>query len=250
VSVLIDGYDLSQLGLVDADIPEIRDGVDREWPLGTVPGHGPVHLSRYGRVRERRITITGTVSATTHAIVLANLDELKRRIAGRDVEIVISDELTRYLTGRAEAPRLPTMGPYLVQRATFLRWGFLCSDPYAYEATETTINFTAGAQDLPMGSAPVRPRLRLLNSVDPIVIYRDSAGNEQGRIEFTGTLTGELIVDRAGISLDGANSADALTGGDFLLFEPQHGTDANPATIELSSGSAGTAQVIYRRAWS
>jgi hypothetical protein len=127
---------------------------------------------------------------------------------------------------------------------------FVCADPHTYETTETTVTFTAGVQDLPMGSAPVRPTLRLVDSVDPVVVYRDSAGNEQGRIEITGTLTGELIADRTGISLDGANSADALTGGDFLHFEPQHGSAAAPATIELLSGSAVTAQVIYRRAWS
>jgi hypothetical protein len=251
VSVRIDGVDLSTLGLITADVPELRDGVERDYPLGKVPGRGAVHLSRRGQPRERRITVVGAIAAADHATVLTAMDSLKRRVGAREVQIVVADALTRYFTGRPESIRLPTIAPTLSQRMVHVRWTWVCTDPLAYDTTPQSVAFGAATQ-MPLGSAPSRPVLTLsVPAGDVAVIYRDSGGTERGRIELVDVSGAELVIDCDDqvITFDDESGAELLSGGDFLELDPLDGAEGGPyPTLEVV-GTVTAAVAVYRRAW-
>lgn len=251
MSVLIDGIDMRTLGVRDSDIPELRDGLEVGYPTGSVPGRGAVHLSRRGLPRERRITIVGWIAQEDHAAALAALDSVKRRLARREVQIVVADQVARYIHGVPESIRFPTIAPYQIQHGTHIRWTFLCVDPLFYAVAADSVAFGAATQ-IPLGSAPSLPVLTLTNpSGDIAVIYRSSAGLELARIEFSDVSGSELVIDcdNQVITIDDENGAGLLSGGDFFALDPLHGSEGGPyPTLEVSGATSGTA--TYRRAWS
>lgn len=261
-AVTIDDIDLSTLGLLTANIPELRDGVDTDFPTGRVPGRaGVVHLSRKGQPRERRITVEGTIISTTHALVLEALDDLKYRCSRRESEIIFGDQDARYFTGILESAKNPVVTPMQAQTKIGFRYTFLCADPYAYSTSTVTLNIgTSGQQKeiTGLGTAPSLPTFTVDGDLDTLnLIYLSSTGVEQGRMEFEADdgygWNGELVVDCANqiITLDDADASDLLAGGDFLAFDPIDGTSTIGPRIraQWAGSTPSTVSVTYRPAY-
>jgi phage-related protein len=261
----IDGTDVSSFGLRIADAPGTRAGLIRDHALAYMPGRdGALYMGAdaQGQARERRIVLASDLnvahSSTAHATLLTQLDELKWRIARRDVQIVFGDQDTRYYTGRIERPDANHLAPVHTQRIVLLPLTFLCGDPLAYAVTQTTVTFTSAAAQCPLWTGLVYPLINVVGPVGPDfdIIYRDSGGTEQGRTQITGSVpSGQtLAIDCANqiITLDGADANDMLvdsTSSDFITLDPKHGTTVAGAfpTLEITK-TPNSAQAIYRRA--
>lgn len=258
-AVTVDGVNLASLGLLTANVPELRDGVDTDFPTGRVPGRaGVVHLSSRGQPRERRFTIEGTIRANSHALVLDALDDLKWRCARQEVEVVFGDATTRYFTGILESAKNPVITPLQSQTRIGFRWTFLCADPYAYSTTETTLNFLSGTTTVTgLGTAPSFPVITIDGDITTLtLLYQTSAGIERGRMELEAEdgygWDGELVIDCANqiITVDDEDASDLLAGGDFFSFDPIDGTSSvGPRIGWTRSGTATVMSAVYRAAW-
>lgn len=262
----IDGTDVSSFNLRISDAPGSRAGLNRDHSLAYVPGRdGALYLGAdaQGQARERRLILSGDLdipygTSSAHTALLAVLDELKWRIARRDVQIVFGDETARYFTARIERPDANHVHPLHSQRVLLIQLGFLCADPYAYAVTETTVTFTSSAAQCPLWTGLVYPLVNIVGPVGPDfdIIYRDSGGTERGRTQIVGSVpSGQtLAIDSYNqlITLDGADAADMLvdsTTSDFIVLDPTHGATVVGAfpTLETTK-TPNSAQAIYRRA--
>lgn len=256
--VKIAGIDLSTLGVLEAEIPALDDGLDYDHQLLHVPGRdGRVRAGVDSPSREKRIEIVGAVSWQTHASVLAALDELKWRIEDREVPITVVDRLTRELTGTSESMRYPPIRPQVAQRMLHFRWTFLAPEPLWYETTETVVNFLAGAAQAPLGSARARPVITIVGPVtNPRVTYRDSAGVIRGEMLLNVVLAAgaTLVVDTDArtITTDGKDAHGILDDStEFLVLDHRHyaAVGGPYPTLAISPSGAVSAVARYKRTW-
>ena len=201
------------------------------------------------------------MTAATAASLRVNLNHLKARIGATGTEILVRfpddatlefEALMAQISVVGQAPQFIGVNPWyevLIQVS--------CYQPFARTTTDNTPTFNATADDMPMGTAPTFPVLQMGPCTNPVIIYRDSGGTEQGRMEF-GALTvaggDTLDIDMEKktivhtISSTPQDDRSELTLGNYFALDPKHGVFATSTwpTLEVQSGT-GTA--TYRRKW-
>ncbi len=249
--MIVDGFDLRTLGF-ESDAPAgWRDVPPSRLQAIAIPGRAGVSaIADRPQVEARALSLSGIQSASNAATLLTQFDQLKRRLSRREVQVVFPDRSDRFFRARLESISASAIRPAFTQRAHHLRILLVCEDPRAHQTTESALAFGA-ATAMPLGDAPVRPVLAIASPSNPVIIYRDAAGLERGRMELTISSASAVTIDCDRLRIvDNAGDPrpEALTGGDFLELDP---ADANAAgtswpTLEVTGG-AGTA--TYRRAW-
>jgi phage-related protein len=110
---------------------------------------------------------------------------------------------------------------------------------------------------IPLGTAVSAPLIRVLGAAtNPVITYRDKSGAVRQSMTLTITLAAtdyleidcELFTITKYVSGVASNGITLLTAGDFIALDPQDGDYANGVwpTLEISAGSA---EVLYRKAW-
>ena len=259
----IDGTDVSGFNMRIADALGTRAGLNRDHALAYMAGRdGAIYTGAdaEGQSRERRIIVAGDLdidygTAAAHTALLTAIDELKWRIARRDVQIVFGDQDTRYYLARIERPDAEHVFPTHSQRILIVRLGFVCADPRSFAVTQSTVTFTSSSAQCPLWTGVVRPLINVVGPVGPDfdIIYRDSGGTEQGRLSIVGSVpSGQTLAidcDNQIITLDGADANEMLLGSsDYVKLDPNHGTTVSGPfpTLEISK-TPNSAQAIYRR---
>lgn len=258
--VYVDGFDTGTLGLIVRGVTGWQNMAQHTPETARVPYlTGMTVLAAKETVSPLDLSVQGYMTGATDTALRAALDELKARLhTGADVALRFVDIATREFPVRVlgvdvvgQPPQFIAVNPYydVTIRAA-------CYDPYLRETTDSTPTFNATADAMALGTAKSFPVLRIDGvATNPVVIYRDSGGTEQARMEF-GAYTiasGDYLeIDMRkrtivqSISSTITDARDELTGGNYFALDPQHGvwwTSAWP-TLEVQSG-AGTA--TYRR---
>lgn len=258
----VDGFDTGTLGLIVQGVEGWQSTPKHTWPVVTVPNvPGQVVTTRPATILPRDIMVRGMMTGATAAALRANVDELKARIGATGTEILVRfpDDTAREFEARmsqisvvGRAPQFIGVNPWyevLIQVS--------CFQPFARTTTENTPTFNATPDPMAMGTAPTFPVLQMGPCTNPVIIYKDSGGTEQGRMEF-GSLTvaggDTLDIDMEKktiihtISSTPQDDRGELTAGNYFALDPKHGVFATSSwpTLEVQSGT-GTA--TYRRKW-
>lgn len=180
-------------------------------------------------------------------------DSLQRQLMGEDLRITLEGSEEREYVGICTRIEYTPIPPVLAQTVHRVQLNFECRDPFAYTVTDTVLSVGASPVSLPLGTAPVRPRLRIGGVSNPVVIYRNGAGTEMSRFTLSGTFaTGTpLIINSATSTLTlegGSPAAQFYVSGSFPRLDPEHAVGGTMPTL-LISPSPSLGEVRYRRAW-
>jgi len=253
-TLIVDEFDLGEIGFIGND--EIRDtfgAPQREWNSSNI--HGRVRsilVAPRPKYKERTAIVNGTVLADDRITLDAALDELKYRLYKPEIGIRFSHDETREYIARCDQISVDYLTPALVQRAAEVGMRFIVLDPRMRAISDTVVGFTT-ATAIPLGTALTRGVIRITGGTNPIVVYKNYAGTEIARMEFTwsGTwidvdLYEQTIVDNAA-----ANQATALTGGDFFDTDPVDGdfTASQWPTLEIASGGSSGSYTYRKMYW-
>lgn len=255
-SILVNGYDLAGLGFHAPQIDSHLAAPGRSYAISEIPERDDaLLLSEGGTPQARRIQVNGWLQAPDRATLRLYADRFKGRLRGGALEVIFPDEPGRFIRGRAEQVTLPPIPPVFSQRAIYANFALVCPDPHYYDLTTQTVAIGAGAAQIALGSAPVRPIITLTSGTGPVIIYRDAAGVARARMDFTGTSIGtgaSLVIDTHRMTIRtgaGVNMANALISPSrWIVLDPYHA--AGPAgpwpTVEVTNGAG---EIRYRRAW-
>jgi phage-related protein len=240
-------------GFVLESAPAWLDSPPYDTPAAQVLKRGGLRVLDNPRAGARQLTIRGTIRGTTAADARTKADAFKLALSKRiGAKFVFDDILTRYVMARLQSFRIPPYGPSMLQKDLSVEASFLAHDPYSYETSTVgpvTLDGTSGAHQT-LGTGPSRPVITLTGAqTNPTLNLWDTTSLiSLGTMQFTLTMiAGDVLVidcDAKTVKLNGVNRLDALTGGDFLVFDPL--TDASPS-IQLLGGGAGT--YTYRKSW-
>lgn len=182
--------------------------------------------------------------------------------AGR-VRLWVDDGITGpvQIEGRLRALAILPFGPSLSPLASRATIALVCDDePYWRDVEPTTraLAVAATRYNLPLGTAPSSPVIRIMGSAtNPTVTYRDAGGAAVRTLGFTVSLasTDYLDIDmrRGRIQKVASgvvtNGIALLTSGQFpWALDPQDGERETAAwpTLEVSTG---TGEVLFWRQW-
>lgn len=270
-SLILDGFDLSALGLVVTDPEGFRSPTERE--LETARGAGrrasAVVSVNGGRTKPRVLEVGVAVEATSHA----ELRTFRREIVWRfrvpgDRELQFTDDETGHYLGQLLGADLPMVEPALVDADPVIQDGevrFLCADPFFRADADTQVALSATFQDLPLWDARVEDAVVRIDGAatpvtDPSVEYADKDSVVQKTLAFkSGSVSlgaGQFLdVDFGTMQVTdstGANRRDDLVEDtDHPIFlDPHDGDHPNglfPKMRLQAASGAPTGQVTYRR---
>jgi predicted phage tail component-like protein len=257
MSILVDGIDLAEFGFTATRTDGLYNGPERTRETAEAPGLDAAQLlTPEGTLKPRRIVVEGVQSAPTRAGLLSIRDRLLGWLSHGELEIATRDQPDRGYRGRLERADPAPIAPHFASRGA--RFGFvvLCPDPHAYDAEPTELLTGAGGIEIPLGTGPVRPLLRLAGPAEaPAIVYRDARGEERARLTLPGTTLGaghwiDLDCHRMTARDHAGNNAAAALGDDsrWIRLDPYDaaGPEGPWPTIEAT---AGALTLTYRRAW-
>lgn len=249
-TLIVDGTDFQTIGFIGDRFPAAFDAAGRNFQEAQAHGRiGRVLTTVKPDVSSRSFTINGHIVASDAATADSNLHEIKYRLYNDSVLLRFSRDETLEYRARCVAIRASPLQPEMTQRAYDCSLQFLLIDPRTYAVSDSVVAFTT-ATDMPLGTAPTEPIIRLSGGTNPILIYRDSTGTEVARMEFTwsGTyididMDRKTVIDNAA-----ANQVSTLTTGEFFSLDPYDGDypTSDWPTLEVNSGSGSA---TYRKAY-
>ena len=256
-AILINGVELGTLGF---KVREAR-GI---WNTPVASSEGTPIPHRAGqlvppadtvKIASRTIDIIGWLRGTSRADFLTKLDVLKALLIG-PLTVRRAEDDTREHRARLLSLTMTETGPVFLQRTQELVLSLWCDDPYAYDASDQTVNFGA-ATAVPLGTAPSTGVITITGAaVDPVITLKDPSGTVLETMGFTRTLgAGDtLAIDLeqflVTLTVGGVDSNDiaALTSGTFFTLDPRD-ADVYAGDYPTLEVSAGTGQLVYRRAY-
>lgn len=256
--LLVNGFDLSNLGFRVSQINGTRGGVANAPKSRKIPGRaGLLRTSLAVEMATRTIIVNGTVTGTTIDDLNLKLDAIKFRLtAGWMLEVTPGDLLDSYFVCLpVQIDELDWPVGQVIPKAD-VQFRFECFDPYRYSTNLQMINLSVIPQPVPLGSAPSAPIVQIGNVTNPVVTFRNLLGGTTKTMGFTITLasTDWLEVDCNTMLISkyvaGVKSSvpTVLTSGNFIILDPSEGDGANNQwpTIEVTGG---VGVMIYKKAW-
>jgi hypothetical protein len=256
-AISINGVDLGTLGFKVREARGIwntpvasSEGTPIPWRAGQlVPPPESV------KVASKTIDIVGFLVGTSRADFLTKLDVLKALLIGPLV-VTRAEDPTREYRARLLSVTMTEVGPVFLQTKQELLLSLWCDDPYAYDASDQTVSFTA-ATDVPLGTAPSAGVIVITGAAaNPVITLKDPSGTVLETMGFTRTLgSGDTLtidLDRFLVTrtVSGVDTDDiaALSSGSFFNFDPRL-ADAYASDWPTLEVSAGSGVLTYRRAY-
>lgn len=225
----------------------------RRIPTAPILGReGHVELTDEATSGPRILTFDAVQVGDTVSDLTTKLEALKRLALNGLVRIRTGDYADREYLGRG-AIDVGLIGPWLSTQAHTLRLEFTCADPLARGLSDLVVDFTGGATQVPLGTAPSKPVLRVGNVTNPTITYRNAAAGLISQMRLTITLGGAEWVDidcenQTIVDDQGANQVGTLNVADnFISLNPYDATDVDGPwpTLEVSGGTL--ADCTYRK---
>ena len=278
--MIIDGTDLETIGLIVDDRGRSKSGARAKLAIGQAPFAFRRFIIGRAALLSKRITLRAAVvtdnqlsRAAGRTQLATRLDNLKWRLRP-DV-----DHILRWTDDEAPLREWLVQTDVVEQRDFIPGWVtphqridliLTAEDPRARARVVTTRSDPGATPRLvefpSIGNAPMPAIITIVgnagaNLTTPSLNYRDSANLILTTLTFTGTpLTGTdtLVVnlETFGVTLNGANAVDDITG-DFFEIDPDDGdflsglaADHPDITLTAVSGTADTFDVAFReRYW-
>lgn len=258
-ALYLNDLDLGSLGFVVQSIDGLRDGLSLKWSSTALPGRaGALVLDGRPSSTPRQIVIHGTLRGGTLAGLMSALGQLQGVLRGGAIELRAVDTTDRMLLCRVRDRSTVGTFPQLTSPDAQVVLSLEAADPYWYSRQPVLANGGAAVRvTCPLGSMPSAPVTQILGAAtNPVLTYRNSAGDSQGTMGFTVTLasTDYLEIDHhhrritkyaSGVASDGTA---LLTSGDWVTLLPEDG-DAVLGVWPTLETSAGSLTVCYRKAW-
>ena len=264
-ALFVNDFDTSSLGLVVTGVDGWRDAPatrDRTTQLPTRVG--AVILAPEAETAPRQLVIDGVIDPTAAgkagslANVRAAINELQALIYRGTIEVRFADEPDVFVLARGEQAQLIATPPQFMNPKSRVQIRLFCPDPLRYDRNGSVVGFGVSPRaGVPLGTAVSAPVIRVMGAAtNPVITYRDKSGVVRMTMGFTVTLAAtdyleidcELFTIKKFASGVETNGITLLTSGDFIALDPQDGDYANAVwpTLEVSAGSG---EVLYRRAW-
>lgn len=246
-TLIVDGVSMALYGLVMEDVTNHLSGIPVKWELSPLPGRfGKKKLATRGEIQEVQMIVSGHVGADTRALLGTNMDSLKQAMEGKELNVSFSDREDRQrMKVLLTNPDALTIPPALVQPWCAIKLGFTSPDARWHDVTETTVDFTNGAQPIVLGNVVSYGVITITGPVvAPNIAYGDLIMNFPTLSLGTGKL---LVIDcwDMTITVDGLAGAHYLSDdSDFIQYDP----GAGAASISINPVPA-LAQSVHRRAW-
>ena len=259
--ITVNGLDLSSIGMYIAFAPEVFGGPMMSNPSLDILGRAGSLQAPPSKMAPRVLTLTGSIdpSARTVAALQAAVQQAKDVFYAGNLTLATTDTAgtVRQIGCRVRSfdakPRLDKQHWQSAQVAD-VTVKVLCDDPTWRDVQPYYVGCPTAATRyaLPLGTAPTNAIINVMGAAtNPIVTYRNAAGDIVWQLTFTITLAATndwLKIDtakgRLTKSLSGTvtSAYDVLTSGqtDFPRpFDPQDGdvTTTQWPTLEISSGS-------------
>lgn len=264
----VNDFDLTRIGFAVTDvIDRHRAGLSFPDRTTALPGRvGTVALAREFESMPRRIRVEGTQISTSSQQLVADVDELKRRVfMGGNIEVRFSDEPTRMFLARCDDVSVTPVSPSLrlsgkaMHRVSI---SLLCQDPLGYDVSGTIVAFSTVKGECPVGTAPSLPTIRIFGPSTGsgfVLTYRDHAGNSEHTMTLSGAAavmssTENIQIDCELATIthsDGTNLLSVMsTGSVFFSLDPQDaaGSTGPYPTVEINAAGV-SGDILYRRAW-
>ena len=257
-SLLVNGYDMAQLGLVVGTWPGFLDSPQRRLELATLWGRDGAALSTTeARSDVREVQVNGVVIQGSVAATREAWNNIKQRLDQGLIEVVFGDEPTlRFHTYCMRASMI------ISQQQMFAPGGqvdirLLALNPYRESIEPSIASLSQAPRAITTGTGPSTGVIQLRDATDPLVTYRDHGGRIRAQIALQGVIATDEYVDinmqTAGIThVDASgvrtNAIAMFSAGEFFAVDARHANpeyDAYP-TLEVSSG---TGVFLYRRTW-
>jgi phage-related protein len=263
-AMYVNDFDTSSLGLIVTSVDGWRDAPSTRDRTTQLPTRvGAVILAPEAETAPRVTTIDGVIdpSHAGKALTLANLraaiSELQDRLYRGTIEVRFSDEPDIFVLARCEQGNLIATPPQFMNPKSRVQIRMLCPDPLRYSRFASLVDVNSIRTGIPLGTAVSAPLIRVLGAAtNPVITYRDKSGAVRQSMTLTITLAAtdyleidcELFTITKYVSGVASNGITLLTAGDFIALDPQDGDYANGVwpTLEISAGSA---EVLYRKAW-
>lgn len=255
----------TQYGFDLVEAPDLLSMGDHDYQTAPVVQRSGVLLSTARpTVQPRTMRLTGFITGTTLTDARTKLNTLRAAIGTVPCTIATAWDTTKNFYGvlqsSAAGPNASYWDKYLAVELEFLLF-----DPYGYDTTISTVNFTTSATDIPLGTAPskgnriVETKIRITGAATtPILRYRNSNGVLVSTMSFTGysPLASDYIeinvskglVEKV-VSGVRSNAMGALAAGwDFPALDPNDGNYIVSGWPELEVTS-GSGQITYYKAY-
>lgn len=257
-AIYINELDLRRLGFITESVEGWLDSpsvLDRTTQL---PGRvGAIILAPETETSPRTVTVNGLIKLGSSSAVRAAIDKLKNQISRGTLEVRFVDHLDRIIYARAQETQLVATQPQFTSPFSRVALRFFCPDPLIYAKQGTLIGLITTATPIPLGTAVSAPTLRIMGpATNPVLTYRKADGTATQSMGFTITLAGtdyleiNCEVDTIKKVISGVETIDLnlLTSGHFISLDPQDG-DPDAQSFPSLELSAGTGEVMYRKAW-
>jgi hypothetical protein len=263
-SLYVNDVDLETLGFTCEEVLGLDDAPDMDLPTAAVSGlAGSLMMAaRQAKVAERQITVTGNLIRTSTTALDAALTQLKGLLSGGLLELRSVRNASRVAVGyRVGIVESPYKAMYR-RVATKITLRFQCPDAYLYDRSAITAGpITTTAVAVPLGTAPVKPRLLLMGAgASASVTYRDAGGVVRAVMGFTlspshgatdfldiDTDNGVILNSASGTVTDGYAKWTTKSDG-LIVLDPADGDPVNGISPTLET-TAGTLLALYPRTY-
>ena len=263
----VNDFDMSRLGFLVLNVEEHRAGLTFPDRTTALPGRvGTVALAREFESTPRRLVIMGNQLASSAAQLVDDVTALKQRCQEGTVEVRFSDNSDRVYLCRASKIAVTPVSPALPRSGKALhsiRLEMLAQDPLIYDRQGTVAGFSTAKAELPLGTAPSLPTLRVHGptTVGWTLTYKDFRGVTKAVQTMSSTVTlgsteyalrdHELCTMTSSTGGDLVAALSSTSDDPFFALDPQDGAGGSTGpwpTVETNV-AAMTGDAIYRRAY-
>lgn len=239
------GKSLADFGFTVTAAPNLWDGFTLQDLAVQIPRRmGELLTSVDPRMSGRDFTIEGVLAAATAAARIAQEDALNAALYGSTIELTRVDLPSRARYGRVQQLTIAPVAPEFIAKQSRVTIRVRCADPLAYELTPTVIAFTTTATTIPLGTAPLAPRILLANATagtlsNFVITQRSADGTSIATMTLTGSLlTGEYLdVDHGLMAINKFDGSAVRTSARSWFTAGSYFVLRAGDTLEVDKGS-------------
>lgn len=256
-SLLVNGYDVANLGLAVGTWPGFLDSpsrILRPVPLDGRDGGVLSTLETSASVRE--FQVLGVLLQASVAETRTAWNKLKARLDQGLLELVFGDEPTLRIYAYCTAARLRINEMQFSAPGGQAELSLMALNPYRESIEPNIAALDQSPRPIVTGTGPSTGVIQLRAATDPIITYRDQSGRIRAQMALEATIGSDEYVDinmqTAGMTRVAGgvrtNAISLLSAGAFFAVEARDADMENAAwpTLEVSSG---TGVFLYRRTW-